>query len=284
MSLQTLRSVAIYGLPLLCAGCSVLLGTYLLYPHHLPALARYHAALRRDLRTLFFPDRALTIMRVQALLAAGVVVVAVFFLPYVAVVTPVIIIGPSHFLRSKCKARAEALEAQLDGFLVALTSAMRAAPALGTALASVVPLCPRPIRDEFDWVVKAFRVGTPLDQALMQLADRVPSQSLSAAVNMLCIARRTGGDLANTLETSAASLREMARLEGVVRTKTASGKAQATAIGFLPIPLVAGLRVADENFLAPLLGNLTGHLIITASIVLWMVAIALANWIVAVDI
>jgi len=176
------------------------------------------------------------------------------------------------------------LEAQLDGFLVALTSAVRAAPALASAIESVVPLCPRPTRDEFDWVVKAFQVGTPLDQALMQLSERVSSRAFAAAVNMLCIARRTGGDLASTLETSAASLREMARLEGVVRSKTASGKAQATAIGFLPIPLVAGLRMADENFLAPLLGNFTGHLIITASVALWVAAIALANWIVAVDI
>jgi len=271
-------------MPIISMGLLVIVGTLMISPQQLPGMDRYHAKLHRDLRTLMLPLNATKVIRSQILLIASSLLGTIVIAPLLALAIPAIALLPNYWLTSKVRQRAEALESQLDGFLVALTNAVRAAPALGSALASVVPLCPRPIRDEFDWVVKAFQVGTPLDQALMQLSNRVPSQSLAAAVNMLCIARRTGGDLARTLETSAASLREMARLEGVVRTKTASGKAQATAIGFLPIPLVAGLRMADENFLAPMLGNLTGHLLITASVALWIAAIVLANRIVAVDI
>ena len=284
MTLQTTRILATCAIPLTALGLSIIILTLVISPEQLPGIDRYHEKLRRDLRTMMMPAVATETIRGQILLIMAAVVGAFVVTPFSMFLIPAIALFPSYWLTTKCRKRADALETQLDGFLVALTNAIRAAPALGSALASVVPLCPRPTRDEIDWVVKAFQVGTPLDQALMQLSERVPSQSLAAAVNMLCIARRTGGDLAKTLETSAASLREMARLEGVVRTKTASGKAQATAIGFLPIPLVAGLRMADENFLAPLLANFTGHLIITASIALWIVAIVLANWIVAVDI
>lgn len=271
------------GSALLSAGATVALTTLLVEPGVLPPLTRYRGALDAELHALMRPRHGLWIVRGQlvamaATLGLGLVVSWLCL----ALLAPVCVL-PLALLREQRVQRAAALEAQLDSFLLALTNSLKAIPALGAALEAVVPLAPDPIRSEFQWALRAFDLGTPLDEALTQLAGRVPSPPLATAVTILNIARRTGGDLSNALETCASSLREMARLEGVLRSKTASGKAQAVAIGVIPVPLVALLHHIDPNFLSPLGETLMGNALVVLAVALWATAIVLARWIVAVD-
>jgi tight adherence protein B len=86
------------------------------------------------------------------------------------------------------------------------------------------------------------------------------------------------------LERAAASLRELARLAGVVRTKTAEGRAQTVVIALIPVPLVWGLDRMDPDFLQPVWSTATGHLVLAGAIALWAVALLLARAIVVVDV
>ncbi|MBD3671408.1 MAG: hypothetical protein HUJ29_11595, partial [Gammaproteobacteria bacterium] len=86
------------------------------------------------------------------------------------------------------------------------------------------------------------------------------------------------------MEESAATLREMARLEGVVRTKTAEGKTQAYVLGVIPFVLIGAIHMVDEHWLDPLGSSTLGFAIISVAAVLWITAILLARKILAVDI
>ena len=79
-------------------------------------------------------------------------------------------------------------------------------------------------------------------------------------------------------------LREMARLEGVVRTKTAEGKTQAYVLGVIPFVLIGAIHMVDEHWLDPLGSSTLGFAIISVAAVLWITAILLARKILAVDI
>jgi tight adherence protein B len=107
---------------------------------------------------------------------------------------------------------------------------------------------------------------------------------ITTALTMLQVARRTGGDLPSTLETSAASLRELARLEGVVRTKTADGRNQAMVVGALPMVIIVLLYFVHPDLLMPLFQTLKGNILLGFAIALWVGAIALALKILKVDI
>ena len=107
---------------------------------------------------------------------------------------------------------------------------------------------------------------------------------MQTALASLRIGQRTGGQLPDILERSAQALREMARLEGVVRTKTAEGKAQAYVVGVIPFPLVALLHYIDPGFLNPLLVSARGHLVLAAALVLWLLSIVVAKKVLRVDI
>lgn len=247
-------------------------------------LARHRERIGRDCRYLRLNVGAREVLAAQAtacalLLAAAVVSGSLLPLPVAAAVA----LGPSVWLGSRRLQRTSRIDAQLDGWLLLLASALETTPALGDALASSAGMVAPPIRDELELVLRERRVGASLGDALANMARRVDSRTVDAAFTALAVAQRSGGDLPRTLETAAASLREMARLEGVLRTKTAEGKAQALVIGTVPAPLVALLEWIEPSFLSPLFASLRGHLVLAAALSLWLVSIVWARRIVAVD-
>lgn len=204
-------------------------------------------------------------------------------LPLAALLLP-ILFAPSVVLEQHAAKRANLVEAQIETWLNTVANALRASPSLGEAIASSASLVPAPMCEEVDLVVKAYELGTPLDRALDQFSERIPSKTLAGTTLALKVARRSGGNLPEMLESAAVALRELARLEGVVRTKTAEGKAQAFVIGAIPVPLILLVRWSDPHFFDPLVSSFTGHLVIAGALFLWGLAIALARKILQVDI
>jgi tight adherence protein B len=191
---------------------------------------------------------------------------------------------PWLVLEQKVNRRVTAIEAQTDVWLGALANALRASPSLGEALSSTVSVTEAPLSEELETLMKDYELGTPLDEALTNLGQRCRSQVMDACLQALRVAKKSGGNLTETLESAAAALRELARLEGVVRTKTAEGKMQAVVIGFIPLPLVSAINWIDPTFLAPLWNTFYGNLLLAIAGFFWLTAIVLAKKICAVDV
>ena len=104
------------------------------------------------------------------------------------------------------------------------------------------------------------------------------------AVAAAIMGRRTGGDLPTILESTAKTLREIARLEGVVRTKTAEGRNQALVMGLVPPFLVVALHKIDPSWLEPMWHDPIGWALLGAAGVLEIGAVMLIRKIMAVDI
>lgn len=197
---------------------------------------------------------------------------------------PVAALLPWSSLERRAARRITQVEDQVEPWLNAVANALKASPSLADAIASTTTLVPAPISEEIDVLVKEYELGTPLDRALDNLSDRIASQTLAGTVLALKVARKSGGNLPEMLENAATALRELARLEGVVRTKTAEGKAQAFVIGLIPAPMVAGIHAMDPHFFEPLASTLLGKVIVVAAAGMWAAAILLARKILAVDV
>jgi tight adherence protein B len=197
---------------------------------------------------------------------------------------PAVALAPRVFLEQRIARRIGKLEEQVESWLNAVANALKASPSLGEAIASSTALVPAPMCQEIDVLVKEYELGTPLDLALDNLAARVGSSTVSGTVLALKVARKSGGNLPEMLEGAAAALRELARLEGVVRTKTAEGKAQAFVIGMIPVPMVIGMNSMDPHFFEPLARSFLGNLIVAGVGVLWAAAVLSARKILDVDV
>lgn len=249
------------------------------------AWARYESWLEKEARFLFKPYTGRLFARRQAMVVAGFLVVP-FALDIMElyVVLPVLILAPSMKLRQEHDLRIVELESQLDSWLLLLSNALKATPSLGEAVASSAKLVRPPLSLELDLLLKEVALGTPFDKAIENVANRIGSRTFSTAFATILIGRQTGGDLSRILEESAATLREMARLEGVVRTKTAEGRSQAYVLGAIPYFVVAALYFLDPNWLTPLFTTSIGKLVVFGAFVLWVSAIMLAMRILKVDI
>jgi tight adherence protein B len=127
------------------------------------------------------------------------------------------------------------------------------------------------------------RVGTTLEQALLNMSARIQSVELDATLTGLLIARQVGGELPKILETTASTLREMTRLQGVVRTKTAEGKVQLFVVALFPAGLLFGLDLLSPGYFDPLSNDPMGLVIVGICVVLWLVALVIARKVLAVD-
>jgi tight adherence protein B len=249
------------------------------------ALRAHAARLDRKLRFVRARVRAAQILAVQLVLGLGALGLALGFRQWALVLlVPAMAFGPKVVVEQQVARRVAKLELQIEAWISAIANALKASPSLGEAIASTTTLVASPMSEEVDVLVKEYELGTPLDRALDNLAERIDSKTLAGTVLALKVARKSGGNLPEMLENAAAALRELARLEGVVRTKTAEGKAQAFVIGAIPVPMLAGVHAMDEQFFEPLVATFIGNLVIAVAATLWAVAILLAKKILAVDV
>ena len=246
---------------------------------------RYTAGLERKLRPMFIwtPGRVIGLGQFAALFML-LVAHALVDVPFWWVMIVVIAIAPPLQIEMLRRKRVEELERQLDGFLLSLANALKTTPSIGAAFGSVSPVLQDPIKQEVDLCIKEMKVGSTLDQALLHMAARVGSRQLDSALSSILIGRQVGGNLPKVLESTSATLREMGRLEGVIRTKTAEGKMQLWVIGAMPLVLSVALNYAFPNYLDLLTASLTGYCIAIAISVCWISALVLARKVLSIDI
>jgi tight adherence protein B len=247
---------------------------------------RYCASLERKLRLMFIwtPGQKIAI----AQLVAGVVVLALHvgigLDPYWYFLEALIIIAPSRYIEYLRQQRVLRLEDQIDGFLTALANALKATPSVANSFIGIQPLLPSPIREEVELCVKEMKVGSTLDQALLNMGGRINSRQLDTALSAVLIGRQLGGDLPRILDTTANTMREMIRLEGVVKTKTAEGKAQLWVLGAFPFVFAVVLSTMEPGFYDPLKKPVAGWAIAGVAGLSWLVSIVLARKVLSVDI
>lgn len=245
---------------------------------------RYTHRLDRHSGFLLMSRTGTEVARMQLIVGAPV---AAFSLvarsPALTLVAAAIFVIPPFVLWKRHEARVAQLERQLDTWLLMLANALKATSSVGEAIASTVALVPKPFSEEVDLLVKEIRLGAPLDRAVTALARRINSTVVSGALSTIIVARRTGGDLPKTLERASAALRESARLEGVLRTKTAEGRGQVLVLASVPFVLCVIISWLDRSWFDPMIHHPIGKGILLSCAAAWMFATGWAHHIVKAD-
>ena len=237
------------------------------------AFGRYAGRLERQVSFIQMPLRGSQIAQAQLVAClSGLALLLVMGHPAFALFSLVAALGPPVLLARRRAARMAQLERQLDTWLLMLANALKATSSVGEAIASTVALVPRPFSEEVDLLVKELRLGTPLDRAIHSLARRINSTLISGALATIVVARQTGGDLPRTLERASAALRESARLEGVLRTKTAEGRGQVLVLASVPFLLCIMIGWLNPSWFDPMLNHQIGRAILGACALAWSVA------------
>lgn len=193
------------------------------------------------------------------------------------------VFGPPLYIDYQRRKRVETIERQTDGFLVALSNALKATPSVADAFISVEPLLRPPLKEEVGLAIKEMRVGSTLDQAIALMANRIGSRVVDAALSAVLVGRQVGGNLPKILDTTSSSLREMARLDAVIRAKTAEAKAQIALLSVFPGVIIVAFGTVKRGYFDPLTQSASGYVVIVLAIGCWISSLLLARKIAAVE-
>jgi tight adherence protein B len=147
---------------------------------------------------------------------------------------------PTFWLRRKRTLRIRRFEEQFPEALDLLSRAMRAGHAFQTALGTAADELTAPVGVELKKVFDQQNFGLPLNDALKELAERIPIVDVKFFVTAIAIQRESGGNLAEILDNLAHVVRERFKVQRQVRTHTAHGR----FTGFVLLALPAALAVA----------------------------------------
>src|SRR5690606_28683828 len=153
-----------------------------------------------------------------------------------------------------------------------------------TALRHIVDHSEAPLAQEFGLMLREQRLGVSFDTALANLSGRVPSEASALVAAALRVAAHTGGNLAETLDGIARTLRERLQLQGKVRALTAQGRLQAWIMGGLPLLLMWVLDRMEPDAMAVLWHTPPGWAVLAVMAVLETAGVVLIRRIVDIDI
>jgi tight adherence protein B len=249
------------------------------------ALSAYADHLERRMRTLFLPPNARSVMIAQGVSMYAVVATSVaLHKPQIAPFALLVGVLPIALLELKVIMRVRAIEAQTDAFILTLANALKATPSVADAFISLIPVVAEPLKSEIVLATKQMRLGVVLEDALLQMATRIGSRTFDTALASVLIGQRVGGNLPKILETSAQALRELFRLEGMMRAKTASGRIQMWVIVLAPILFVVYFDQTQPGYFDPMMESSMGKLMLAAAIVMWILAIFIGRRVLKVDV
>lgn len=191
---------------------------------------------------------------------------------------------PRLFIKTLRRRRAERFEQQLPDLLLALSSALRAGSGVQSALRQIVAQAPAPLGQEFGLMLREQRMGVPFEQALAHLYQRVPTEGMGLLSAALNVAMQSGGNLAETLERIASTLRARLHLLGRVRALTSQGRMQSWVMASLPLVLAFVLDWLEPEVMGLLWHSGPGWAVLAIIAVLEVAGIWMIRRIVAIQV
>ncbi|MDX1693502.1 MAG: type II secretion system F family protein [Ketobacteraceae bacterium] len=224
---------------------------------------------------------------VYTMAAAFIVGPLTFFLTNLlvalAVVGIIMVLPPIILARIKEK-RADQFVRQLPDALAAMSSSLRSGLNLVKSLQQIVKNQPNPIAQEFAQVLVEYRVGTDLNDSFDELAKRMNRQEIILMNSAIKISRSVGGNLAETFDILAGTLREKSKVEGKIKALTSMGRAQGQLATFFPVFIGYVFYKLEPQSMALLFTTKLGWIWLAVMIGMAVCAALMINRVVTVDV
>jgi tight adherence protein B len=179
------------------------------------------------------------------------------------------VVGPWLFLGFRRTRRRKKFNAALPDTLQLMSGSLAAGLSLAQSVDTIVREGTEPVSTEFKRVLVETRLGVPLEVALEGVAERFESKDFEWVVMAINIQRQVGGNLAELLDTVAATMREREYLRRQVASLSAEGRLSAWVLGVLPPGFLLYLLVAQRDYVMPLFTDIRG-LVMLVGATLWL--------------
>jgi tight adherence protein B len=111
-------------------------------------------------------------------------------------------------------------------------------------------------------------LGRPMDDALVEMAERMASKNFEFAITAVTIQRQVGGSLATLFDMVADTVRARQQFARKIRALTAMGRMSAYTLIGIPFFLAGVITLVNSTYMHPLYYSHTGHVLILIGFVM----------------
>jgi len=195
------------------------------------------------------------LLQVQAgAVLAGLLVPAALHMPPLpsAIIGALFLAAPALLLLRARAARVRRIESQLPEMADFLARGLRAGHSFANVMQMAGDEVADPLGGEFRATYEEVNFGVTMQDALHNLAARVPLTDLRYLVIAVLIQRESGGNLAELLDNVSRMTRARLQLLAQVRVMSAEGRMSAWVLTLMPLGLMAAMQATNPKYSAVL--------------------------------
>lgn len=240
---------------LILANVCLFAAVFAFVRYGLPATRWYIDRIERSYERVLINQLLLEVKPRTALLMSGLAIVVCGMIGYLLVASlPGLIAGaavgyavPVLVIRHMERKRIDRLESQLVDGITTMASGVRAGLNLIQAMEILVRNHAGPIKQEIAQLLREYQMGLDFNQAMRNAANRIGSSNYRLLFTALEMHRLRGGDVGQSLDRIAESIREIQRLEGKLDAITSQGRFQAWMMAVMPLAFLGILFLIDPE-------------------------------------
>ncbi len=175
---------------------------------------------------------------------------------------------PFSWVWLKMRKRLKAFEDALPDLLITIAASLKAGHSFKQGLQAVVDEGHPPANQEFHRVLTEASLGRSIDDALLEMAERMASKNFEFAITAVTIQRQVGGSLATLFDMVADTVRQRQQFTRKIRALTAMGRMSAYTLIGIPFFMAGVITLVNRTYMHPLYYTHKGHLLILIGLVM----------------
>ena len=175
---------------------------------------------------------------------------------------------PFSVIWLKMRKRLKAFEDELPDLLITIAASLKAGHSFKQGLQAVVDEGHPPANQEFHRVLTEASLGRPMDDALLEMSERMASKNFEFAITAVTIQRQVGGSLATLFDMVADTVRQRQQFTRKIRALTAMGRMSAYTLIGIPFFLAGVITLVNRTYMRPLYFTHTGHMLLVIGLVM----------------
>lgn len=140
------------------------------------------------------------------------------------------------------------------------------------------------IRKEFDRMTHQLDMNMTTEDVLFGLAERTGQEDVENFVNVFSAAKKSGGDSISIIRNAVKIISEKIDTEKEIQTMLASKKLEFNIMCAVPFVIILYMKLTFGEFLSVLYGNITGAVIMSICICVYMAAYGFGRRIVRIEV
>lgn len=174
---------------------------------------------------------------------------------------------PVGWMFMKRKKRLAKFGKQMPEALELLGRSLRAGHSLNAGFGLVASEMEAPLATEFGRAFEEQNFGIPLDEAIEEMANRVPNMDLRFFATAVVLQRQTGGDLAEILDKIGHLVRERLMILGQIQALTGEGRMSGAVLLALPPVLFLVMLKLNYDYVMMLFTDEIGRYMLCGALV-----------------